>query len=281
MRMLTIRPMLPTDLPMGRELVNQAGWNQTESDWLRFLELQPDGCFVAAWGGQFVGTVTTCIFDRVGWIGMLLVDKAFRRRGIGRALMTRVIEYLESRDVETIRLDATALGEPLYRTLGFETQFRLTRFLGKVEGNTAPQSVDAVRSEDWEAAFAFDSAIVGYARRRLLTKLFGDPEVLTFIDRQGETMQGYLCIRPGRLATYIGPCLAASEQPGRRLLAHARHLCSGQSVMVDSPSDHRHAVDAIQSFGLKPAREFIRMIRGTPTQENLASLWSSSGPEKG
>ena len=75
--------MTVADIPLGLELRQQAGWNQTESDWRRFLELQPDGCFVAEWEGKPVGTTTTCLFDDIGWIAMVLVEQAARHRGIG------------------------------------------------------------------------------------------------------------------------------------------------------------------------------------------------------
>ena len=45
--MIHIRPMGRTDLPLGMRLGQQAGWNQTEADWLRQLELPASACFVA------------------------------------------------------------------------------------------------------------------------------------------------------------------------------------------------------------------------------------------
>lgn len=45
--MTKIRLMTTGDLRLGLKLTNQAGWNQIEADWLRFLQLEPGGCFVA------------------------------------------------------------------------------------------------------------------------------------------------------------------------------------------------------------------------------------------
>ena len=64
------------DLRLGLRLTRQAGWNQTESDWLRFIDMEPEGCFVAELNGSSVGTTTTCIFDKVAWIAMVLVGTA-------------------------------------------------------------------------------------------------------------------------------------------------------------------------------------------------------------
>ena len=79
--------MTAADVPLGLRLREQAGWNQTEADWRRFLDLQPDGCFVAELDGAAVGTTTTCVFGRVAWVGMVLVAEPARGRGVGAALL--------------------------------------------------------------------------------------------------------------------------------------------------------------------------------------------------
>src|SRR3954451_15181928 len=84
--------MTAADLPLGLRLSRQAGWNQTEGDWQRFLDLQPDGCFVAEWNGTPAATTTTSHFGRVAWIAMLLVDEPLRSRGIATALLAHALE---------------------------------------------------------------------------------------------------------------------------------------------------------------------------------------------
>src|SRR5262249_29903737 len=130
--MIRVRNMTFEDMTLGLRLKQKAGWNQTPADWARFLVLQPDGCFVADLDGAPAGTVTTCVFGGVGWVGMMLVDPGERRRGVGRELMLRALEFLESKGVRSVRLDATPMGEPLYRGLGFVPQFHLSRLEGEL-----------------------------------------------------------------------------------------------------------------------------------------------------
>ena len=99
--MLRIRGMTVADIPLGMRLKEQAGWNQVEADWRRLLDLQPDGCFVAELDGIPAGTVTTCRFGPVAWVAMMLVDESFRSRGIGRALMSRALDDLDSAGVRS------------------------------------------------------------------------------------------------------------------------------------------------------------------------------------
>ena len=85
--MLAIRTMTATDAPVALAVTKQAGWNQGETDWRRFLGMEPDGCFVAEMDGEPVGTTVTCVFGAVAWIGMVLVDKRARRRGVATCLL--------------------------------------------------------------------------------------------------------------------------------------------------------------------------------------------------
>jgi hypothetical protein len=56
---ISTRNVTDADLSLGLSLARQVGWNRTEADRVRPLELQPDGCFDAEWSGTPTGTVTT------------------------------------------------------------------------------------------------------------------------------------------------------------------------------------------------------------------------------
>src|SRR5437867_4306939 len=65
---LAIRLMAAPDISAGMRLRELAGWNQTEEDWRRFLEFEPDGCFVALQNGRVCGTAATLAYERrFGW----------------------------------------------------------------------------------------------------------------------------------------------------------------------------------------------------------------------
>src|SRR5262245_39002578 len=143
--MIRLRPMTTDDVPAGLALSRQAGWNQTEADWRRALDLQPDGCFAAveSGGAGVVGICCTCAFGPVAWVALMLVDAARRRHGIGRALMEQALAFLDAQKVASVRLDATPLGQPLYERLGFAPQFMLARYAGVLppDGTPAPPEV--------------------------------------------------------------------------------------------------------------------------------------------
>src|ERR1700722_19494284 len=130
-----IRLLEPPDVPQARALSQSAGWNQTPEDWALAIEMNPVGCFAMELEGALVATTTTIRYGTdLAWIGMVLTHPEYRGRGFARALMQQVLEHLS--DVETIKLDATEMGAPLYRQYGFVGECAIERWRG--QGCAAP-----------------------------------------------------------------------------------------------------------------------------------------------
>lgn len=279
--MIQIRMMQRDDLEAGMRLKEQAGWNQTVDDWRRMLDLEPGGGWAAVHHGQVVGTVTTCRFGRVAWIAMMLVDSDQRGRGIGRALMTQALDVLERHGVESVRLDATPLGRPLYESLGFRPESVLVRYAGilpVVDSAALPLWPVAERGVD--QLVALDRAATRTDRRKLIARLVAEHADSLRVVEDEQGVAGFLLARPGSRARQIGPCIAAGEAGGR-LLADAARRYAGQAVVLDVPVEHEAATAVVRSWGLEPARELLRMGLGPRVVEDASRLWISAGPEKG
>ena len=278
--MITIRRMTISDLGLGIKLSGQAGWNQTEADWLRFIELEPEGCFVGELNGRSVGTTTTCVFRTTAWIAMVLVDVSARHKGVGTTLLKHAIEYLKSRRVKTIRLDATSFGQPIYEKLGFEVDYCLARFEGVAAASKeCPAAVEATPAMSGDL-LEFDKRMTGLERGTLLSRLFEEfPQATRVVLRAGK-MEGFVTMRPGTNAIRIGPC-AATPDAGPALLSDALHRCAGESVLIDVPLDNVEAVKVARSGSLTIKHTLTRMSRGPKIKDNVQASWASSGAEKG
>lgn len=278
--MIRIRQMTINDLRLGQRLTRQAGWNQIESDWRRFMDMEPQGCFVAELDGTSVGTTTTCLFDDVAWIAMVLVDKTVRGRGIGTALLKHAIDYLKGRNVRTVRLDATAAGRPIYEKLGFVPEYELARYEGTITTSPGTAPVSKVRAEVFSDIIEFDRRMTGTDRRKMLARLFEEsPELIRFVRRDNQ-VQGYITARLGARAVQIGPGIA-NASAGASLLSDSLSRFVGKPVFVDIPLDNAGAVKIAEAAGLTVQRCFTRMCLGERVNDNVQAIWASSGPEKG
>jgi GNAT superfamily N-acetyltransferase len=278
--MIRVRQMTADDLPLGLRLSRQAGWNQTEADWRRFLFLQRDGCFLAEWQGTPAATTVVIVFGSVAWVAMVLVEETVRGRGIGTVLLEHALAFLDQRRVPTVRLDATPQGQPLYERLGFVEQFRLARYAGVLPPALDVAEVTEAPVEQWEALAALDETVTGTNRRRLLLRLFAEQPGGVRCVRRGHCLEGFLVARPGHRAFQLGPCLASPEA-GPLLLADALGRHAGQAVFLDVPVANKAATLWAEARGLAVQRYLTRMCRGVPLCECLEWLWAGSGPEKG
>ena len=296
--------MTAGDVQLGLRLSRQAGWNQIESDWRRFMNMEPDGCFVAELDGRPAGTTTTCIFEATAWIAMVLVDESYRRKGIGTALLKHALDYLDGRQVKTIRLDATSAGRPVYEKLGFVPEYELARFEGAPQpGKTPGGSLKAAGFGDgggkaipkrdkaspencrlglppYTDIIEFDRKITGTNRAKLLGALFAELPQNVRILKHRDMIDGFITMRPGANAVQVGPCTATANA-GPALLSDALVRCAGKAVFVDMPTGNVNAVKVAVSSGLKIQRRFTRMCRGERIEDKPENIWAGSGPEKG
>ncbi len=272
--------MTSADMPAALRLTEQAGWNQQEADWRRFLEMEPCACLVAERDTRLAGFTVTCVLGSVAWIAMVLVDTNFQHQGIATALVQHALEGLENQGVATVRLDATRMGVGLYERLGFVTDYQVTRYEGQAPTLRLHPQVLGADTDSLPGVVALDARAAGADRGPYLKRFFADSPHGTRVCYQDDRLAGFITTRTGSHAIQIGPCIA-SPQAGLLLLEDMVHRCRGEHIYIDVPADHAAAVDAVEAFGLTAQRHFTRMVRGFHPVGERTWLWSSSGPEKG
>ena len=284
--MLRLRCLTQNDLPFADSLRALEGWNQTIHDWERFLEMEPAGCFLAEWQGVPAGTATTIVYGaELAWIGMVLVHPQFRRNGIGRALLRRCIEYLQSRGVRCIKLDATPAGKVVYEGLGFREEWTLTRWeRGRDAGQAAP-SAEGIR--DWHeadlpAVDQLDAGAFGISRRKLIQALAAKCHRALVAESETGTIVGHGCLREGSRALYLGPVVAETADRALRLIGALLQHHGSRTIFWDIPDRHRALASWAEENGFAVKRSLTRMFLG----ENCASdspekVFAIAGPEIG
>lgn len=278
---IQLRPLTLMDIPRVMKLKSFAGWNQLISDCEFLIRAGEGGNFAAVDDGQVIGTVTTLTYkDKFSWIGMVLVDPAFRGRGIGTALLNGAIHFAQKKG--TVRLDATPQGEKLYKTMGFKTEravmrLKLSRPLVKFN-----RECSTISDPDLEELTEFDAPVFGAERASVLRYLFDNsPNYARYVKTNGR-ISGYCLGRSGSSFDQIGPIVADSGEDARKLLLAALDSCQDKPVIVDVFPENREWLETLTSLGFEIQRRFIRMYLGKLSDPgNPGSQYAIAGPEMG
>ena len=217
--MANIEGLLPlgsADIQAACELVAEAGWNQNAADWRIFLELG-SAIAVKAPDGRLAATAATLPYPSgFGWISMVLVTSAFRRRGIATALLQECISRLVDAGRIPV-LDATPAGREVYKPLGFRDGWPLQRWRRRLARHfSVSVPVKEIRETDWPAVLALDAAAFGCDRSPLLERLRERSAQFACVIEE----RGFLLGRDGRIATHLGPIVAEDEISASALVGH-------------------------------------------------------------
>lgn len=284
------RTMTAADIPGGMRLKSAAGWNQTEADWLRFLDADAEGTFVAEFEGRVVGTVATITYEnRVAWIGMMLVDPDFRRRGIGEGLMRMALDTLRARNVPVIGLDATPMGQPLYERLGFVATAKLHRWSLERQSQDADSELgietNDASSIDLTALCNRDRAAFGADRSRLIRTFFEEhPERVVSVSDPASSGHAAVIARRGTASDHLAAWMAETQHQAATVLDTALARTSQPGVIVDVPAEHPWAGAILTERGFRIARDLTRMYVGDSVSHVSArdpGLCAILGPEFG
>ncbi|MCA1620477.1 MAG: GNAT family N-acetyltransferase [Acidobacteria bacterium] len=280
---LEIRLLKASDVAEAMRLKTAAGWNQTEEDWLRLLSLCPDGCFAATAGARLVGTTTTTVYGReLAWVGMVLVDPGFRRRGIATALVRAALEGLDAAAVATVKLDATPEGAPVYEALGFEAELRIERWVGAARAEASPAHA-AEGAPDPTQIFELDRRAFGADRSELLRALLEESFVTSAVSMGADgRLRGYALARRGAMAGYVGPLVAEEAETAAALLDDVLNRLGAGRVCVDLNTTYAGGARVLEARGFVKQRELIRMQRGGGSGAGTSdSVFAIAGPEVG
>jgi predicted GNAT family acetyltransferase len=253
-----IRLLTPADVPQALGLSRSVAWNQTAEDWRLVIEMNPEGCFAIEQEGAVVATTTTIRYGTdLAWIGMVLTHPDFRGRGYARALMERALDHLDG--IETVKLDATEMGAPLYKKLGFVDECPIERW------TFTPNSSASASVETYAVNPALDQEAFGADRSALLNRL-AKIESASLKD-------AYAMGRGNR----FGPCVSRSKESARILAQRYLANHPNQPRVWDLFPENNLA----QELGFERNRRLIRMTKGRKIIHNPQQIYAAAGFEFG
>ncbi len=255
----------------------------------RLLAYEPKGCFLAEVNGEFAGQVFSINYGKIGWIGVLIVNENYRRRGVGTLLMKHSIRYLLGLGVETIRLEAVPEIANLYRRIGFVDEFHSIRFLGtsRRQELLSGLSIERMSVKEMPRIADFDREYFGGDRMRVLKRLYQASPELCFYSQEDSQILGYIISYEMETGYRIGPWICKPH--GVRFPVIARELlltCMnsievGTKIYVGVPETNNTAIRILHNLGFTMTAKCIRMRFGKRLQEKPKAVLSISGPESG
>lgn len=238
MTILTPRELHLFPLNAMLRLSTAAGWNQLEADWSRIIALSPGLCFGLEVDGELAATATAFLREpEVAWIGMVLTLPEHRGKGLARQLVGHLLDLLSAQGIRQIGLDATNMGAPLYRSLGFRQLCPIQRWA------RAGSKMMPFRGDGWKRQ---DTP--------LLESLASEATMLSVSSAK-------LFLRPGRTATYLGPFTASRESAAVELLDRVPRQ---GSLLWDLFPHHPYAQSLATRHGFIVSRMLVRMTLGPP-----------------
>lgn len=257
-----IRKMSERDLPAAHALSKDIGWPHRLEDWQSVLSVGEG--IVAHSAGRLIGTAMWWAYERkVARIGMVIVDPAIQRSGIGRALMLASLDRITE---NTVILNATKAGEKLYRQLEFRgvgsiIQHQGASFSAPLVPLRVGERIRPMGRNDAPRLIELDALASGARRNAVFASLIEDGEAVV-LDEGGETV-GFAFHRRFGLGHLIGPVIARDTVGAKALITHWIGSNAGMFMRIDVPGESGLS-DWLDGLGLVRASYVITMVKGAP-----------------
>lgn len=261
---LSVRPLLETDLEAADEVVIAAynlarGRKETLR---RYLTLQPDGAFIVKDGDTLVGFGATLDYSTFAYIGLMSVHPAMQKRGIGKLLMDSILSWLDQRGRQTVLLDASVAGEPLYLQYGFVVDDKtcdMRRMQKVAVPDSVTQHVSLLRDTEFTQLITFDAEQFGASRKALLATFYADnPQRIFVTHNNHDDITGYVI---AQMHT-IGPWVASTVEDAEQLLRQALNLSYSIVPTVFVSAQNHDALNLLVHYSYSSSRTLSHMRKG-------------------
>jgi ribosomal protein S18 acetylase RimI-like enzyme len=282
----TLKPMQLNHVKDGMRLSIGEGWNQTESDWRFLLETQSNICIAVEAGNKIIATTTATNYsNKVAWIGMVLVDKEYRGMGVSKLLLTEILRKTEKCD--SVKLDATAAGQKVYKKFGFKEEHFITRMI-RISAEPAPELndksslVQPVQSKDVDEIIERDETVFGADRSNLIKYLIKNYPGSAWVIKRNSEVASFALGRDGNKYHQAGPVFAPTTADAKMLISKALQALNNTPAVIDVLTDKKDLIDWLHSIGFTEQRRFVRMYKAeNPLPGEINKQYAICGPEFG
>jgi len=284
--MVSLSALKTEDVDQAIRLSRDEGWNQSLKDWALLCGNGENVCIAARDGNTIIGTATAMVYNKqVAWIGMVLVNREYRGKGVGKNLLSTLLEELKPG--LAIKLDATPAGQPVYKKFGFKEEYliyRMTCPSASVKSLSPGDEglAEQVRPDSMGEIVDYDGQVFGAKRQQLLNYLLENDPGNAWLIRQGTDLCGLALGRKGSHFYQIGPVHASSTQEAKELITRILKGIEGNPVGIDILEDKKELIKWLKTLGFSSQRHFVRMFgKENPFPGIPGEQFLIAGPEFG
>lgn len=271
---ITIFPFTEAELEATDEVVMAAyKVSQSRKDSLRsYLTFDSAVAFVAKEDDIVVGFGGVLDYGPFAYVGLMAVSPRVQKRGIGQLLLERLLAWLEVRSCPTVLLDASTVGELLYRRNGFQEDDQ-TAVWQQVEHILLPRilplGVSQLARADVPALVQFDAPHFGSERAQVLAAFCTRYPHRILVTRAADgEITGYAIAQ----SHVIGPWVANTKDDAERLLVHALALPFESKPGVFVSAHNTDALNLLTRYGFAQQRTLSHMWLGKHIARNRCTI---------
>lgn len=155
------------------DILNQlqpAGWEDIRPYFYYYISSPCCDTIKICDGKQIAAVGTTIRHPDTAWLAHVIVHPDFRNQGLGQKLTSELVDRAHAKKIRTVYLDATDMGFPVYKKLGFETEIEYVHLDGELinQNLNNPAAVIPFQEKYREDILKLDKNTSGENRERIL-----------------------------------------------------------------------------------------------------------------
>ncbi len=279
--MVHVRRMSAEDFEFAVQLTDTMDWDLTEEDFEFMMDLEPEGCFVAIEDSEKIGVTTTISYDRVGWIGNVIVSEKYRKRGVGALLVGHSLEYLTSKGVDSVGLYAYPHLVSFYGRAGFQKDSALVVLKGKASSKIAKNRSGKTYARLIQEIIDLDALCFGASREKLLNPILSNTANLCYSKVEDGNVLGFIVGKTYSGVAEVGPmvCRKGREDVAVDLLKTTLANLEGMEVSIYVLEKVPLVLDALLNLGFVEHFRLVRMFYGMSFGEDC--IYAAESLERG
>ncbi len=274
----TIEQATEEDLAYMLSLAALEGWAPGLHDAKAFYRADPSGFFIGKLNGRRVGCISNvCYNQEFAFLGLYIVEKAFRKKGFGMKLWKHAMQYANDR---CVGLDGVVQEQENYKKSGFSLYYRNRRYEILVKGKHASETVK-LEAVEFYTLSTYDAEIFGVKRDKFLKEWIGMPNAKGFALSKDQTLVGYGVVRSCGDVYKIGPLFADDITSASKIFESLSSYARDKPIYLDVSECNSLALELAQKYGGKMVFETARMYTKNPPSQLLDKVFGITSFELG